>query len=234
MDVVDTRLLVSLSGIRSGAALSDIVAELDERGVPITYLLRARACVRTSPVAAWAQTRIDRGDSVLLHGYDHTIAPSHRIVWPRRAEFADLPAYEAGLRLKAARAQLEHSDLRIDGFAPPRWLASEGTLSALRGHGFRLCATENGIHDLATGESYRSRVTMLPSPEYRAEALRLFGFILAVARAAKRGGLIRIGADATDLTFPGQRQAFLDAVDLALEVDARPISYGALLAAGVR
>lgn len=234
MGVVDTRLTVSLSGIRDVAGLSDIVGELDERSVPVTFLLRARSCVRTSPVAAWAQTRIDRGDSVLLHGYDHTIAPSHRIVWPRRAEFADLPAFEAGLRLKAARAQLEHSDLRIDGFAPPRWLASDGTLSALRGHGFRLCATENGIHDLRTGVSHRSKVMMLPSAEYRAEALRLFGFILAVARAARRGGLIRIGADATDLSFPGQRQAFLDAVDLALEVDARPVSYASLLTVGVR
>lgn len=228
---MDIRLLVSLSGIQNSRQLDDIVGELDRRDVPVTYLLRPRACVRTSPVAAWAQHRIDRGDSVLLHGYDHNTAPRQQI-WPvKRAEFSGLSAFEASLRLRAARAQLEHSNLRIDGFAPPRWLASYGTLSVLRGHGFRLCATETGIHDLHTTYSHRARVHMLPSPEDRAEALRLFGFIHSVARDVRRDSLIRIGADATDLGFPGQRQAFLDAVDLALEADATPISYGALLKA---
>ncbi|HEU0128312.1 MAG TPA: DUF2334 domain-containing protein, partial [Pseudonocardiaceae bacterium] len=73
-----------------------------------------------------------------MHGYDHTVDPLG--AWGtntvarlgRRAEFADLPAHEAGLRLHAANMLLERLELRTDAFAPPRWLASPGTVQALR------------------------------------------------------------------------------------------------------
>ncbi len=234
---MDARLLVSLSGIdpRTLHHLADVTAELDRREVPASLLLRPRAVAQSPHVAEWVRTRAGRGDSVLMHGYDHTVTPSHRpIHLGRRAEFATLPAHAAGLRLTAAAKVLERVDLRVDGFAPPRWLASEGTLAALRRNGFALCADAVGVHDLRTGEMHRARVQSLPCGGQRTETLRCFALVLGAARTARRGGLVRLAIDAEDLARPGPRQAFLDAVDVALEAGDSASTYRALVATPAR
>jgi hypothetical protein len=71
---------------------------------------------------------------------------------------AALPAHEAGLRLTAAATAMERAGLRSDGFVPPRWLASPGTVVALRRKGFALCADIVGVRDLHTGTIHRGRV----------------------------------------------------------------------------
>lgn len=230
-DDADTRLLVSLAGLRAGSRTEELLHALDERGVGLTLLLRPRTCVR-SPLAAWAADRVRRGDRILLHGYDHAVLPRPSGWRRRRAEFAGLGAHEARLRLAAACAVLERSELPVDGFAPPRWLASPGTLAALRGHGFALCADATGVHDLRTGDLHRARV--LNAPGGHASAVRCFGFVQAAARAARRGGLIRIGGDTADLAGANSRHAFLDAVDIALDAGARPATYGDLVAVPAR
>lgn len=233
---MDTRLLVSLSGASEPTLhrLADVLAELDDREVAASLLVRPRACAQSSLLADWVKTRARRGDTVLMHGYDHAITPSHRPVWPGvKAEFAGLPLHEASLRLAAAVATLERIELPVDGFAPPRWLASRGTLTALRRQGFALCADAAGVHDLRAGLLHRARVHLLAGGSQRTETVRCFGLVLAVARAARRGGLVRIAADAAELGRPGPRQALLDAVDVALEAGAVPATYGGVIAAGV-
>ena len=235
---VATRLLVSLSGASDQTlrVLTDAAELLDDRGVPLTLLVRPRAGAESTALTAWVKARARRGDTVLMHGYDHAITPSHRPVWPGvKAEFAGLPAHEAGLRLTAAAAALDRIDLPVDGFAPPRWLASRGTLTALRRHGFTLCADAAGVHDLRSGDLHRARVlTLGGSHPNRTETLRCFALVLAAARVARRGGLLRLGADVADLRRPGPRQALLDAVDVAVEAGAVPMTYRELIAAGVR
>jgi uncharacterized protein len=215
MDGVSTRLLVSLSGITAAtldrsAALS---AELVSRGVPLSLLVAPRVAGADQPdaVRAWLAGRTAAGDAFLLHGYDHAPPPGRR----RRAEFATLPAHEAGLRLTAAGAALERLGLVADGFVPPRWLVSPGTLTALRAKGFRLCADAYGIRDMRTGTVYKGRVQGFGVAE-RAEPWRCLAVVMAVARTARRGGLVRLAADTADLARPGPRQALLDAVDVAL------------------
>jgi predicted deacetylase len=226
---VDAQLLVSLSGLspRTLHRCADLAAELDRRKVPMSILYTPRTGDRA--VTAWVRGRVERGDSVLLHGYDHQIMPSHRAVsLSKKAEFASLPAHEARLRLIAATAAMDHAGLSPDGFAPPRWLASRGTLDALRDHGFSLCADLLAVRDLRTGEVRRARVQEFGTSGQRTETIRCFALVLAAARAARRGGLVRIGADAADLTRPGLRQALLDAVDVSLENRAFGTTYGAL------
>lgn len=230
-----TRLLVSLSGASEQTLhrLTDVAAELDERGVPASLLVRPRVCAGSRVLTAWVKARVRRGDAVLMHGYDHAITPSHRPVWPGvKAEFAGLPAHEASLRLAAAVGVLERIELPakdMAGFAPPRWLVSRGTLVALRRHGFALCADAAGVHDLRTGELHRARVHMLAGGQSGlAETVRCFALVLAAARAVRRGGLVRIGADAADLVRPGPRQALLDAVDVAVDGGAVPTTYRGL------
>jgi predicted deacetylase len=101
---------------------------------------------------------------VLIHGYDHTLDPigcwgPHTVArLGRRAEFATLPAHEAGLRLRAAKILLAQLNLDTDVFVPPRWLASAGTLRALAQHGYRVCADATAVHDLCSERVHRSRV----------------------------------------------------------------------------
>lgn len=235
---------MSLSGIRT-ATLDDcaaLTAELDSRGVPVSLLVVPR---RPGGGAAinWVRERGSCGAAVLLHGYDHTLDPIgcwglHTVArLGRRAEFATLPAHEAGLRLRAAKILLEHWDLRPDVFVPPRWLASAGTLRALRQHGYRVCADATAVHDLCSDRVYRARVLgfgvlevgMLGlAPGERAEQWWCRAMALSAARTARRGGLVRIAVDASDLTRSARRSAVLDAVDAALHHGATPSTYSAI------
>ncbi|NIH77853.1 DUF2334 domain-containing protein [Amycolatopsis viridis] len=226
---MDARLLVSLSGIgpRTLHRCAELAAELDRRTVPLSLLV-APGTGRSPAVTAWVRDRAGRGDGLLLHGYDHRIPPSHRVVTlHRKAEFAGLPAHEARLRMIAAKAALEELGLAADGFAPPRWLASPGTLAAAAEH-FALCADLAAVHDLRTRTVHRSRVHSFAAHHHRTETVRAFALVLASARAARRGGLVRLGIDAADLARPGLRHAFLDAVDVALENRAFGTTYRSL------
>lgn len=214
---MDARLLVSLSGIgtRTLHRCADLAAELDRRAVPLSML-----CVPGGGLGAdWVRERVQQGDAVLLHGYDRRVP----------TEFATLPAHEARLRI-AATAALERTGLRTDAFAPPGWRVSRGTVEALRRRGFTLCADRTAIRDLRTGAVERARVQGFGSQHQRTETVRCFALVLAAARAARRGGLVRLGVDTSDLARPSRRQAFLDAVDVALEHGAVGSTYGALRA----
>lgn len=239
--MVPSQLLLSLSGIRS-ATLDDcaaLIADLEVRRVPASLLVVPRN-PGGNAVVGWIRERRQRGDAVLTHGYDHTADPLG--AWGsttvarlgRRAEFAALPAHEAGLRLHAATILLERLDLRTDVFAPPRWLASAGTLQALRQRGYRVCAEATAVRDLRANQVHRGRILgfgMLGlAPGERATPLWCRAMVLGAARTARRGGLVRIAVDATDLASTGRRAALLDTVDIALYHRAHPCTYAALTA----
>ncbi|MDQ2582843.1 DUF2334 domain-containing protein [Saccharothrix yanglingensis] len=211
-------LVVSLSGIGSDTLdrCADLADALDRRHVPLSLLLAPRKAV-PGAVPDWVRTRVAAGDALVLHGFDHAADPTHRAVsLRRRAEFSALPAHEAGLRLVAARAGLQRLGLATDLFAPPSWLASPGTLVALRRHRFAVCADMAGVRDLRTGDVRPGRVRM---------AVDHWSHLLAVGRSARRGGLVRLGVDAASLDRLAP--VLLEAVDLALHHGAAPTTYRA-------
>jgi predicted deacetylase len=223
-------LLVSLSvptddDLTGAGALA---AGLDARGVPLSLLLRPRGprgpIGPDSAPAAWVRERRAGGDALVLHGYDHVADPTaaKRLALGRRAEFAALPRHEAGLRLTAARRVLTALGLRTDAFAPPRWLASPGTVAALVEQGFAVLADEAGVRRLdGAAPPVRARVLGV-----RAVAgLELRGqrpLVVEAARAARRGGGVRIHVRAADLADPAP---VLAAVDAALAAGAVPTTY---------
>ncbi|MGH3978367.1 MAG: DUF2334 domain-containing protein [Pseudonocardiaceae bacterium] len=223
------QLVVSLSGVRAttlDAAIA-LTAELDARGVPTSLLVMPRD---PGPVE-WLRERRAAGDAVLAHGYDHTAGPIG--AWDaytvarigRRAEFAGLPAHEAGLRLLAATRRLERVGLGTDAFVPPRWLASPGTVAALRRGGFVICADATAVRDLRSGQVHRGRVLGFGG---RGEPWWCRAMVLGAARGARHGGLVRLAVDVADLVRGGRRGALLDAVDIALHHGARPVTYAAM------
>ena len=154
---VRARLIVSLSGLSDDApesldSAAAFAARLAGRGVPLSLLLRpcgpSGVPAPDSPLISWLHERRAAGDAIVLHGFDHSRdisgAGPLRTVRGRRAEFAALPRHEAGLRLMAARRALTGFSLRTHAFVPPRWIASSGTVQALRDQGFRVLADETG------------------------------------------------------------------------------------------
>jgi len=161
------QLIVSVSGV-SDRTLTEVDAFcelLDARGVPASFLVAPRIkggyrLDSDAPTVEWLADRRERGDAIVLHGFDEAATKK------RRGEFATLPAHEANLRLMAADRVLEHLGLRTRLFAAPGWTVSQGTVTALPRNGFRLLAGLSGITDLARpdfGEPvaiYQHEVTM--------------------------------------------------------------------------
>jgi uncharacterized protein len=239
--VAVSHLVVSLSGLTHDApeALAravDLAGELDGRGVPLSQLFRPAGVPDGAPLVAFMHERRAAGDAVVLHGFDHTTDPmgSPLARVGRRAEFAALPPHEAGLRLMAARRALTAVGLRTDLFVPPRWLASPGTVTALREQGFGALADEHGVRLLRQDVLLRARVLgFRVSGERRpvaddrrsAEAWRCRVLAAEVARTVRRGGLVRINVRAKDLKRAPRRAAVLAAVDAALALGATPATY---------
>ncbi len=112
-----TELVVSLSGLTDDLRHApEFAAALDDRGVPLTHLLRPASA--PPELVGWIRERLERGDAMALHGYDHALRPLGN-PRGRRGEFAELPRHEAGLRLTAARRALTALGLRTDVFVPP-------------------------------------------------------------------------------------------------------------------
>jgi len=226
-DGMSARLLLSVSGINDHtvADCARFADELAGRGVPLSLLVAPRppSGIPMGDAVAWVAAQRGAGAALLLHGYDHT-APVGPARLGRRAEFAVLPAHEAGLRLTAATAVLERHGLRTDLFAPPRWLASPGTIAALQRRRFALCATVGAVRDLGTGFVHRGRVFGFGQSGI-AEPWWCRAMVLGAAGLARRGGLLRLAVDATDLRRSGPHQAVLDAVDIALHHGATASTY---------
>jgi predicted deacetylase len=239
---VAARLIVSLSGLSDDSLDrgGEFVDALDARGVTVSQLYRPGAFgpdVAATPLVRWMRQRRDRGDAIVLHGYDHStepLVPGRLARVGRRAEFAALPRHEAGLRLRAARRTLGAVGLRTDLFVPPRWIASAGTVDALREQGFTVLADEHGIRRLDGPGTVRARVLGFRASGERipvaddakaAEAWRCRVLVAEVARVARRGGLVRINVRAKDLKRPLRVAAVLTAVDAARRAGAHPTTY---------
>lgn len=236
-------LVVSLSGLTDRPETLEhavaLAAELDARGVPVSQLLRPHHA--PAEVVDWVRARMATGDALALNGFDHTPEPTGARIGPgRRAEFAALPRHEADLRLIAARRALTALGLRTDTFVPPRWLASTGTVDALREQGFAVCADESAVRLLGApdvvltgrvlGFRASGEVRAVAGDRSAAEVWRSRALLAAAGRAARRGEPVRLAVRAKDLRRPSRVAAVLDAVDAALAAGARPSTYRALAA----
>jgi predicted deacetylase len=219
------QLIVSVSGV-SDRTLTEVDAFcelLDTRGVPASFLVAPRIkggyrLDSDAPTVEWLADRRERGDAIVLHGFDEAATKK------RRGEFATLPAHEANLRLMAADRVLEHLGLRTRLFAAPGWTVSQGTVTALPRNGFRLLAGLNGITDLVRQTMVRARVLGI-GEGFLSEPWWCRTLVLSAERTARRDGIVRVAVHARHLRRPGPRQAMLDAVDLALMHRCVPAVY---------
>jgi uncharacterized protein len=237
------RLVVSLSGLTDARddALPRarvLAADLDSRGVPLTHLVQPASPdgPPAPPLLSWLRDRSGGADELALHGYDHTPDPARRGVG-RKGEFAALPRHEAGLRLTAARRALTGLGLGTAVFAAPRWLASPGTVEAVREQGFRMCLDDGGVHLFDDGVLLRARAlgfrleaVVSGEERRRAESWRCRLLHAEAVRIARRAGVVRIGVRAKDLRRDGRVRTVLETVDAVLSAGAWPTTYAALSA----
>lgn len=237
--------MVSLSGIDGQTldACAGFADGIDRRRVPLSLLMTPRPRHGEQPrpgsaVVDWVRGRRDSGDAVLMHGLNHHATPLGDwitgvnacgtlagIGW-RRAEFAALPAHEAGLRIAAGRAVMNRLELATTAFVPPRWFASPGTRGALRGHGFTLCADAGTVHDLRRGTSVAGRV--LTFGRVRSDLWSSWAPVSLAGRTARRDGLVRLAIDGRELLRAGPGDGVLEAIDLVLAHGATPTTYPGL------
>ncbi|WP_370330381.1 DUF2334 domain-containing protein [Mycolicibacterium hippocampi] len=219
------QLIVSISGVseRTLADVASFSAQLDDRGVPASFLVAPRLkggyrLDRDPATVQWLTDRRADGDAIVLHGFDEAATKA------RKGEFATLPAHEANLRLMAADRTLEHLGLRTRLFAAPGWNVSPGAVKVLPRNGFRLLAGLTGITDLVRDQTVRTRVLGI-GEGFLAEPWWCRTLVLSAERTARRAGVVRVAVAARHLRRPGPRQAMLDAVDLALMHACVPTVY---------
>ncbi|MEU1308181.1 polysaccharide deacetylase family protein [Streptomyces cinnamoneus] len=220
--------------------------DLDARGVPATLLLvpgpwRGPRLPQDAALVRWLHDARGRGHELALHGYAHRAVPGGPL--PRRwvnavvargcAEFCALDERAAHERLTSGLAALASVGIVPEGFTPPGWLASPGSMAALRGLGLEYTTSHLAVHDLRTGRRHR-----MPALSHRPGGLgegagaRLMP--AAARRWSARGRAFRIALHPADLDRPGLRERALEAVDLALAAGARPCTYAGLVRAARR
>lgn len=216
--------------------------DADSFGIPVALLVipgrwRGHSLADAPDLAAMLRTRRDRGDEIVLHGWDHVAAPHGsairraigHVVARGAAEFAALDETEATRRIVAGMTVLTGCGLATKAFTPPGWLASPGAERALARAGFTHTTNHFGVKNLRTGRlhrgfAYSHRPTGGASERLGAEILAR-----GAVRAARRGGLVRIALHPDDLRRPALRAVTLRAIEHVLAAGAKATTYAGVV-----
>lgn len=239
-----TQLVVSVHDVApaSAEATARWCADLDNLGVPASLLVipgswRGHMLTDAPELARTIRARVAGGDEVLLHGLLHVADASGplirravgQLVARGAAEFAALAEAEARLRIHAGLNVLTEAGLHADGFCPPGWLASPGTVRALRAEGVNYLTVHRGLVDLRTGAERRA-FALSHRPGGRGERAGAALMAAWARRTAMRNGdMVRIALHPDDLIRPGLRDSTLRTIEAVLKAGAEATTYGALV-----
>ncbi|MFF3876927.1 DUF2334 domain-containing protein [Streptomyces sp. NPDC001978] len=218
------------------------LADLDSLGINASLLVipgpwRGAELGDAPELAQQLAGRVDRGDEIVLHGWTHTAGPEGsrarrlvgRAVARGAAEFAALAPLQAADRLERGRAALAAAGLTAVGFTPPGWLASPGTVAALRTASFEYVTVHRGLFDLRTGRRFRA-FALSHRPGGAGEGTGAALMRAWARRGAGRGALVRVALHPDDLSRPQLRDTTLWAIEHLLGAGARAVTYGQLAA----
>jgi len=240
------KLVVSVHDVAPGSAEETArwCADADELGIPVALLVipgrwRGMALAETPDYARVLRSRRESGDEIVLHGWEHVAGPEGsrarrmvgRAVARGAAEFAALDEVEATRRIASGAAVLDRHGLRTRGFTPPGWLASPAADRALVTAGFTHTTSHFGVKDLRTGRLHRGFAYSHRPGGGRAERIGVELLTRGTARAAARGGLIRIALHPDDLRAPGLREVTLRSIERALAAGAVATTYAGVVGA---
>jgi len=245
--------MVSVHDIAPGTAAQSAywLSALEARSIPATLLLvpgpwRGASLVSDPRLAEDLLAAQDRGHELALHGFYHIATHGSGSLWRRgmaqvlargAAEFATLSEGEARARINAGLEELADVGVEPVGFHPPGWLVSPESIRALRRSGLRYYSTHLAVHSFAGPDGTSGAAAELrlaaPALSHRpggiGERLGVRMMTEAARRFARNGGAFRIALHPDDLARPGLREATLRAIDEALDLGARPMTYAAAL-----
>lgn len=217
-------LLVSISSLFDDTRkpASRLLSLLDKEGIPASLLVAPHIdgnwhLAKDPTTRNWLLDQREAGRVLILNGFDQAVQG-------RRAEFANLDAHEANLRLRGATRQMSSLGFEFDIFAPPRWRMSPGTLEVAPYFDFLMAVSSTGIHMLNTGEFYQSRNLSFGEGFGAAKWWRR-NIIRAAERGANRGNTIRLSVSGRNLADKKVTHDFLRAATRAIKAGAQPADY---------
>lgn len=237
-------LVVSVHDVHPSTALASRawVDDLERLGIPASLLVvpgpwRGATLLHNRSLTTWLHERVDRGHELVQHGWRHEGVPGgpvwraavNHVVARGCAEFGALDERAAAERLSRGGEVLDRLGFAVQGFTPPGWLASPGTMQALRRLGYRYSTTHFGVHDLDSGRSRRA-FAYSHRPGGRGERLGVELLTRGVRRAVADGRPVRVALHPADRARPGLVDATLAALRHAVDAGARPVTYGAVVA----
>lgn len=166
---------------------------------------------RDGPFAAFIESRILRGDEIVLHGYRHVdAAPPARGIreWLARRVYTDSEGEFSRLDFEAARTRilrglvvLRSAGWHPSGFVAPAWLMSTAVLHALQETSLQYCATRAAVIALQSGHRIEapSLVTSTRAAWRRAVS-PLWNHALLARHANSR--VVRAALHPADLRYP--------------------------------
>lgn len=186
---------------------------------------------RSGEFDRWLRGAIARGHEIALHGWCHD-DPHRR--WRSRllargcAEFAVLTSEEARVRLERGLSALDDVGVRPIGFVPPGWIASSGSIDAVRSLGFAYTTSHLTVEDL-----WGARTIRIPALSQRPDSSLSGAGAAMVRRLAahriSRSRDVRIAVHPRDVRDPLLLDVTTCLLDLA--TCARATTYASLVTA---
>jgi predicted deacetylase len=184
----------------------------------------------------------DSGHELALHGWSHAAQPggdrsrrwSGQVAARGAGEFWTLDAPQARARIDLGLGALRAVGIEPQGFVPPGYLASPGTKAALAASGLRYWTSHFAVHDLRA-DARHTVVALSHRPAMGARG-RPFGersgdYLIARSPQwfTRRGRPLRLALHPDDLHRAGLRDTTLRAIEHALALGARAMTYTQLL-----
>jgi predicted deacetylase len=170
---------------------------------------------RDDRFAAFIESRILRGDEIVLHGYRHIdLAPPARCIreWLTRrvytdseGEFSQLDFETARTRILRGLVVLRSAGWHPTGFVAPAWLMSTPALSALEETPLRYCATREAVVVLQSGHRIPAPSLVISARSVWRRALSpVWNQALLARHASSR--VVRAALHPADLRYPAMEQ----------------------------
>ena len=170
---------------------------------------------RDDRFASFIESRILRGDEIVLHGYRHTdTAPRpcgirewlvRRVYTDNEGEFSQLDFEMARTRILRGLVVLRSAGWHPTGFVAPAWLMSPSALCALEETPLQYCATRNAVVVLQSGHRIAAPSLVVSTRAAWRRALSpMWNQALLAHHATSK--VVRVALHPADLRFPAMEQ----------------------------
>lgn len=170
---------------------------------------------RDGRFASFIESRILRGDEVVLHGYRHLDESppprdlrewlTRRVYTDREGEFSRLDIETARTRILRGLVVLRSAGWHPTGFVAPAWLLSTPALRALEEMPLQYCATRDAVVALRSGHRTPAPSLVVSTRSAWRRALSPIWNQALLERHA-RSRVVRAAMHPTDLRYPTMEQ----------------------------